>query len=460
MLKELIRKEILNNLLNLRFSLAYFLCTFLLIGSAVIMLSDFLTEKRNYDANTAFYGHQLDGITSASGYSYATKTALRPPFATKIFAMGGERDPDTRARIRFGNWASFEGDFKRNPLVNLFPAVDLLFVVGVILSLLIFVLTYDALSGEREEGTLKVLLSCPVPRDVVYFGKWVGGMVTPVIPLVTAWLAVMLILVVTPSAGAGAGEWGRMLAILGVAILYVATMFSLSLMVSVLAKKSSTSILVLLLLWSVGILVVPSVAAPIGYLLAKARTSSLVEASAVQAVYPRVKAQAGEMGDSASAYWQRISQSGGSFDQGEFDKVIGPAQRRFERMVTDEFIAVSKTKTRDDERADKLGRWISRVSPYGCLQNAAVALAGTGMRNEVDLRLSIEDFSRKTVAFTHQVQQEGSPFDIAQAPRFRYIRADLSMALSDCMIDIAALLLMGAVFFLAGYLRFLRMEAI
>ena len=52
---------------------------------------------------------------------------------------------------------------------------DLVFIIGVFLSLMVFLLSYDSISGEREEGTLRLVFSYNVPRDTFLLGKYIGG---------------------------------------------------------------------------------------------------------------------------------------------------------------------------------------------------------------------------------------------------------------------------------------------
>ena len=66
----------------------------------------------------------------------------------------------------------------RNPLKDRNPAPDLLFLTRILLSLLAVLFAFDAVCGEREEGTLKQALAGPVPRHLWLLGKWIGGMLT------------------------------------------------------------------------------------------------------------------------------------------------------------------------------------------------------------------------------------------------------------------------------------------
>ena len=64
--------------------------------------------------------------------------------------------------------------------------IDFTTVVAILLSFLAIVLGYDAICGERERGTLQLLLANSVPRSTVVLGKLIGGLLSIWIPLALA----------------------------------------------------------------------------------------------------------------------------------------------------------------------------------------------------------------------------------------------------------------------------------
>jgi ABC-type transport system involved in multi-copper enzyme maturation permease subunit len=78
--------------------------------------------------------------------------------------------------------------FDLSPMPALFPLMDWFLIVGVVMSLLALVFSYDAICGEREDGTLRLAISYPVSRSVLLLGKWTGGFLSLLLPFVTAWL--------------------------------------------------------------------------------------------------------------------------------------------------------------------------------------------------------------------------------------------------------------------------------
>lgn len=464
MLKKLIAKEVLNNLLNLRFALAYFLCTFLLVGSGAIMLSDYLAEKDVYDVNKSSFDRRLSGSHHPWGYLWANKMVLRPPQLTRIFALGGEKDADKKAAVAPEFSPYFHGDFKRNPLTNLFPSVDMVFIVGVIISLLVFVLTYDAVSGEREEGTLKLLLAGPVPRDQILAAKWLGGMVSLIIPLFTAWITMLLVLLFTPGISVSAGEWGRILVLLGVFTLYVATVFSMSLMVSLYFRNPGSAILALLFVWVTLIVAVPTVSPSLSNLLTKPRSVQKPQTE-------MLRVGVLEWGDHNAAMRETYIDW---FGKRKDDELTEQERRRWRdyssgmeiehvKHIVDSIVLIGHNAARHELAVTKLARWIARLSPYGCLQNAAVALAGTGMERHQALRASVEEYSRMSTKYAADYIRSGRPheeFRADNAPRATIAPVSFGSAVQNAALDIGILVIMGLLFFMAGYLRFVNSEVI
>jgi hypothetical protein len=235
MLRALISKEILSNLLNLRFVAVCFATTALMLGSAGVMLSEHRMAQRDYQTNQALYGQMLE---NGEGFFSGDNVILRQPSVLGVLALGGQRDPEAKAAVDGRRLPVYRPELKRSPLANLFPPFYMVFVVGVVLSLLVVLLVFDAVAGEREEGTLRLLLASPVARDQLILAKWLGGIVSLAIPFAASAVAVMALLAFAPGTGLDGGGWARVLGIFGVFALFLVVMFSLALMISVLFRRS------------------------------------------------------------------------------------------------------------------------------------------------------------------------------------------------------------------------------
>ncbi len=108
---------------------------------------------------------------------------------------------------------------------------------------------FDAINGERAEGTLPRLLSQPIHRDDVIKGKFVAGLAAIALALVATVLVIagfgLLRLGITPALE----EVVRHIAWVGVTMLYVALWLAFGLLLSVVIRRAATSALVGFGIW-------------------------------------------------------------------------------------------------------------------------------------------------------------------------------------------------------------------
>ena len=126
--------------------------------------------------------------------------------------------------------------------------------------LLIVLLTFGALAGERERGTLRQVLSLGVrPRDLV-LGKALGlGAALATLLLPVALLGAVA-LAKLPDAEAG-GSWVRFAWMGGAYALYLAAILAMCLAVSAVASTARTALATLLVCWAANAVLAPRLAA-------------------------------------------------------------------------------------------------------------------------------------------------------------------------------------------------------
>jgi len=110
-------------------------------------------------------------------------------------------------------------------------------------------LGFDAVNGEHNRRTLSRILSQPIYRDALLFGKFLAGLVTLSISLITLWLLVIglgLFLIGIPP---GAEEIARSFVFLMITIVYAGVWLALALLFSIVFRSAATAALVTLGLW-------------------------------------------------------------------------------------------------------------------------------------------------------------------------------------------------------------------
>lgn len=140
-----------------------------------------------------------------------------------------------------------------------FPFLKLFSTPGAIFSLVQFVaffgpliglvLGFDAINRERSQGTLIKIVSQPVYRDAVINGKFLAGMATIFIILLSIMLVVSGFALAIVGLVPGAEEILRLFAYLVISVFYLGFWLALSILFSILLKGIATSALASVAMW-------------------------------------------------------------------------------------------------------------------------------------------------------------------------------------------------------------------
>jgi ABC-2 type transport system permease protein len=116
--------------------------------------------------------------------------------------------------------------------------------IGLVAPLLGLAFAFDAVNGERSQGTLPRLLSQPIHRDDVINGKFVAGLAVIGLVLATVCGTVAAFGLIKLGIVPAAYEVLRLLVWLGVTIVYVGLWLAFGLLLSVVVRRAATSALI------------------------------------------------------------------------------------------------------------------------------------------------------------------------------------------------------------------------
>ncbi|MGH8927028.1 MAG: ABC transporter permease [Acidimicrobiia bacterium] len=123
--------------------------------------------------------------------------------------------------------------------------------IGFLAPLLGIMFGFDAISGERSQGTLPRLLAQPIHRDEVVLGKFVGGLAVIGLMLTALTLFVSGIGIFRLGLIPKPTEVGRLFVWLIVAIIYVGFWQALATLTSVTVRRAASSALIAVGIWLV-----------------------------------------------------------------------------------------------------------------------------------------------------------------------------------------------------------------
>src|SRR6266404_609101 len=172
MLATLIKKEILEAVLSFRFIIAGLLCLVLIPLGIYVNMKDYERRLAVYQEAGRLYEQRARGHINtnfeAEGY--------RPPSVLSVFSVGLEYFLPNKVTTSPGGHVTTTNDQGiNNPQSLLFGKIDLLFNVSFVISLLALIFSFNAVTGEKEDGTLRLVMSSNVPRWQILLGKIIGN---------------------------------------------------------------------------------------------------------------------------------------------------------------------------------------------------------------------------------------------------------------------------------------------
>lgn len=123
--------------------------------------------------------------------------------------------------------------------------------LGFLLPLVAIALGFDAINGEHSRRIMSRLLSQPIYRDAVLFGKFLGGLLVIAIALLTLWLLMVGLGILFLGLPPLAGDLVRGIAYLGVTLAYAGVWLALAITFSTVIRSPATSSLAALSVWLV-----------------------------------------------------------------------------------------------------------------------------------------------------------------------------------------------------------------
>jgi ABC-type transport system involved in multi-copper enzyme maturation permease subunit len=374
MLKHIIKREILDNLMSLRFSLTLILVVIIMFVSAILFISDYKETRSAYTVNTQENLKQLEKTfetTKMPGtlwrvMSFSDQWVYKGISDLTFIADGYDKELPNAFTVRPFETTGPHTRLRTNPLLQPFENLDWSLIIGVIMSFAAIVLTFDAISGDRERGTLKFSVSNPVPRATILLGKYIGALVSLMTPLLIGILLNVIIIAIAGVVPMNASVYARIGIVSLFSLLYVASFASLGMFVSSVTRESSTSLIILLLSWAILVIVIPGIG---GVIASRA---------VVIPSYGKAQSDARDAGERAKDEYlaQHPEMSGIAFGSGRWspgENLAGPLSADLAR---DNMLYQYRTEM---IRQVTAGQNVSRISPLGLYKNAVETIAGTGI---------------------------------------------------------------------------------
>ena len=188
-MREIFLTEIRAAISGGKLLVAFLLMTTAFLISLGMMSQEYEKRMDNHGFSISLKGNELfnnrtfwfldNGRPEFSGRATMPLAMIKPPDPLIFFARGF--DTEMRQGVDFfSTWpildTNIQPEQEKNLLRLLFPAPDLLFMIKLLAGLLAMLFAFDIICGERERGTLKLMLVSGTPRSSIFAGKYLGGL--------------------------------------------------------------------------------------------------------------------------------------------------------------------------------------------------------------------------------------------------------------------------------------------
>ena len=261
MLWTLIRHELLMNVMTFRFLVTVIASMSLVLAGSIVLTDNY--ERRLASYNEDFQKHQ-EGNFSGKTYSSFMPRLDRAPNPLSVFNQGLDKRAKNSLQIKIGEVPFLWGNVSRNtgfsnPFRYLLADIDMVSVFQILFSLLALVFAYDAIAGDRENGTLRLILVNRVGRGLIVLAKYLGAMLCLTLPLLMSFLLALLLQLQSNAIHYGADDFLRIGGIFLTTVIYTSTFYLIGLFISSVIHRTATSLIVSMFIWVVLTLLYPNV---------------------------------------------------------------------------------------------------------------------------------------------------------------------------------------------------------
>jgi ABC-type transport system involved in multi-copper enzyme maturation permease subunit len=473
MLSALIKKEIRANLVSFRF-VAVAAMVLIVVPVAVLILAndavkkvDEFSMRRNETENyLKSYAHfnRLQNVVQPS----------QPPLASYALVRGISSDVNIE-------------EFDDDPLPVMFPLLDLTFVVAILLSLAALIFSYDAVCGEKEDGTLKLMLANGLPRAKILLGKVVGGTVTLLVPFILALILGLFVILLNPRLAWSGAEWTALGVLVVGAALYIFFFFALGVFISARHPSSSASIMTSLCAWVVFVLVLPNLSPYLAALAAPAPSRIKVGREAARLTdvdrdalgqklmkerlqefykkYPALRE------DSFGAEAKARAEKDPAFKATVLERTreVEAAWAEANRIQGAKASALWDDLRLKEEAQTRLSKMISMISPSADFSYLATDLTSTGLMNQAHFaeagRLWGRAYGDYVKAKTADLQKKdpltdwwNTAVDVSDMPRFQYREEAVGARIAGVLPAMGILAGLGLLAFAAAFGSFVKYD--
>lgn len=471
MLRLVIEKEIHDNYVNVRFLGACAVSLILIVSSIAVLSRSHEEQVRDYRNRVQQQNDFIDRYAHQNRLGWMAIQHREPPH---LQALVSGIDPEAR-----------QENFISNPVPVLLSRLDFVTIVTIIMSLVAILFSYNGISGEREDGLLRQMLATGASRGVLLAGKFIGGLISLIIPFTMSVLAGVLFLALNPGVQLQGVDFAVFGALLAASWLYMSVFFGIGLLFSARSRTSAQAILKSLFAWVILVLVIPNVSPFLSAALAPIPSATKVhqdmfqledrERDIILARRTRelVDSKYPDLGEILALPQKEIQEKLKSDpslntryahyaqDREDLTKLVNREQRAKAEKIGTDF-------QRRSDRQENLARIFTSASPFSNFVFIATDLTETGIAADAHWERQSAEYSNALSVYAdgkYRREMEKNPaysfndyLDLRDRPRFQYVPAGLAERLEPDLLQAGILLAFNFIFFMFAFASFQRYD--
>jgi ABC-2 type transport system permease protein len=369
-----------------------------------------------------------------------------------------------------GEMVADESRFNDDPIFAVFRFLDLEFIFQIVLSLFAILFVYDAINGEKERGTLRLSFANALPRDKFILGKLIGSFISLAIPLLVPILVGCLLLFVL-DIHFTSDDWIKFGLVILAGFLYFGVFLMLSIFISSVTSRSTSSFLMLLVIWIFSVLIIP-------------RSSVLLAGRAVDV--PSIDEMNYQKSKQRSQLWKEDRNKMSEFKPTnsedpnkmveQFNEFMQNLSDERDKKMKEFSARLNENRLNKQIQQERVAFGLSRISPSATFSLAATNLVGTSidlkqhfMDEVIGYQQTFGEFMKKKTGMklgggmiimrmSVGDEEEKKPIDPNELPSFQYHALSLGDVINNSLFDIGLLALYNLVFFIGAIVAFLRYD--
>ncbi len=405
MIWTIVKKELLEHFYSLKFRVVAILCLIAIVGSNLILLQDYQRRMEDYTLNLPKEGQARAVVKPSVLSMYASGLQ-------KLIGRGYDIRPGTLIAYPSANLLSV--DF----ISTRFAVPDMAYLVRVLMSFLAMLIAFDTFCGEKQRGTLRLLLSNSVARTSVVAGKIIGNLSIILAPFTLSFCLGLLLVLLIRATSISIEEGARIAAFYAGSVLYVAIFIVLATAVSSRTRTANTSMVACFFIWAILVFGIPNLSGTVARAVSSLPSSqSLEEEKMLTYIFE------------------------GGFREARGEMNSDEVRGRLLHLENDYRNQLN--------RYLETSRNLSRLSPASSYVYFASTVAGSGFEDEARLKRSVLEYRDAL---------QVNPKKVGEI-RFFYQPASFGESIGLVLLDLLVLFLFLAVSFAISYTSFLRYDA-